>query len=275
MRGECELGCCATSLLCSRVGTWILGRWIGAAIRIQAIPRPILLVTTLCSCATPNGEVWVGVGLNVLVDVRLGGEIVRVASDVGLSLWLVDTDVVNEHLAWEAEVVPIDESESGGDGQVDEDIHGFLRYGSAADSDPRIGCKCARTKRPGTLTVRDPVNVAVVACFVLEAVHRKVTTAVLIGRLKRVDDTTGRLLEHVSLVRVELCRWLEELVLGACSVDQLVAKVGGHPLTRLRDTTDSVADLCLDDIDLGCSSTDKVAARVLGARVILAGACAG
>ncbi len=46
------------------------------------------------------------------VDVVLGGEVVWIATDVGLAFGLIDADVVDEHLSGELEVGPVDVSET-------------------------------------------------------------------------------------------------------------------------------------------------------------------
>lgn len=97
----------------SGVRTRVFGWRVGAAVGVETVPRPILLVSSLSFGTTPNGKVGIGVSFNVFVDIVLGGEIVWIASNVDLTLWLVDADVVDEHLAWELQVGPVDRTETG------------------------------------------------------------------------------------------------------------------------------------------------------------------
>lgn len=86
------------------------------------LPEEAVLREGLLVIIDPGRQVRVRIGLRVLLNVRLGGEVFRIAAKVDRILWLVDSHVVDAHDGGENEVVQVDLTEIPRHTQVGEDV---------------------------------------------------------------------------------------------------------------------------------------------------------
>jgi hypothetical protein len=116
--------------------------WVNSATSLPrqlALAKELVLGECLVIVPSPRREIWVKVRLIVLFDVRGCREVWRVTSNVHRVGRLVHAHPVHRHRRREMEVFEVDESESGRDTEVKNDVQRLLRYRTGGDLRDRVG----------------------------------------------------------------------------------------------------------------------------------------
>lgn len=237
---------------CSRLQGYVLC----LEVRTLTVSCQLILWHTI-ACTCEGCQIWIGVNVQVVLDIVVRWIVLWVACNRYTVGWLVESDVVDGHLDREEDHSPVNVRPVVGDTQVHDNGHWFLTDSSPVDVTIRVqgsgvdGECWGVSDEPAAVALG--VVVQILNSKLLEVAG--ILAELVPGSVESRHRRHG-LLERTTGVSVHVCRgkvvYFDEIVV------RHVPDVEWSDLHGLGGNTDiqRSVDFTLDDINLGSTSSD-------------------